>query len=726
MYKYVISVGAALLVMAIAASVMAPRRGGRWKIGSSLSVSGGTKSDRRIDTSTPGSTATRPQAPLTEIANEKPLPRPAPPATTPDWRVLLEAVDCKVSPWTGGPCSKKCGGGVQINARKVLTLAAGGGKPCPSLSEQRSCNTQECVRSRTTRLGPKGLLEVLHDGNWGTVCSGSWDDGFGTNGPRNAKVVCASLAMEGGTFRTVGKSVRSSGLPIHIDDVNCKGTEDEISKCSHGGWGKHSCKHSEDVAVLCTGCEMWDCNCQGLSDAYGTRPGNFSAAPDVAQTWWTANECQTLPTPKPTPHPLPILAPILAQQKVVSNNVQKPLPSPESKHKMAPKDAPKPLPSPKPRSSPRPHINLIISPFGSTSCPSGASAIIEVEDCEAAAEQSKEPFTGVVSLSQFPSGCMKVGKEFYFNRHADNNGNAVVCVVCQAIGTRPAQTAPQLEGAPSVLPNATGVAIKPARAVVPAKPMGPPPVHAKEPPAQQEAPHPGSQPAWKTSDGPAPAPPTSPLNGSAPVQIAPQPAEVFTTKFVNQPAQLVVPAPVQPDPAPGEPATSKASAQANKPPAQQEGPAKEALLPGSQPAVVPKTSDWLASSQNGSTSAETALQPEGASSAKLVNKPERMVPAKRVEPTQPVVPSSTKQDLAPKEDQPSNTVPSRKDIPVSEDSAPVQTVPTKGVVLTQRGEPASVKQESVPKEDQPSNTVLSRKYVPVSVDSKGSPKEVRQ
>ena len=346
---------------------------------------------------------------------------------------------------------------------------------------------------------------------------------------------------------------------------------------------------------------------------------------------------------------------------------------------------------------------------------------MEVEDCEAAAEQSKEPFTGVVNLSPFPSGCLKLGKEFYFNRHADNNGIAVVCVVCQAIGTRPAQTAPQLEGSPSVLPNATGMAIKPARAVVPAKPMGPPPVHAKEPPAQQEPPHPGSQPAWKTSDGPALAPPTSSLNGIAPVRIAPQPAEVSTTKFVNQPAQLVVPAPVQPDPAPGEPATSKAPAQANKLPAQQEAPAKEALLPpGSQPA------NQLASSQNGSTSAETALQPEGASSAKLVNKPERMVPAKQVEPTQPVVPSSTKQDLAPREDQPSNTVPSRKDIPVSEDSAPVQTVPTKGVVLTQPGEPASVKQDFVPKEDQPSNTVLSRKYLPVSVDSKGNPKEVRQ
>jgi len=41
--------------------------------------------------------------------------------------------------------------------------------------------------------------------------------------------------------------------PIWLDDIQCRGTETEISKCSFAGWGLHDCDHSEDVAVFCTG-----------------------------------------------------------------------------------------------------------------------------------------------------------------------------------------------------------------------------------------------------------------------------------------------------------------------------------------------------------------------------------------------------------------------------------------------------------------------------------------
>jgi len=39
---------------------------------------------------------------------------------------------------------------------------------------------------------------------------------------------------------------------ILLDDINCDGTEEHISVCSHADWGDHNCRHYEDVAVFCT------------------------------------------------------------------------------------------------------------------------------------------------------------------------------------------------------------------------------------------------------------------------------------------------------------------------------------------------------------------------------------------------------------------------------------------------------------------------------------------
>ncbi|KAL8601207.1 hypothetical protein ACOMHN_003013 [Nucella lapillus] len=38
---------------------------------------------------------------------------------------------------------------------------------------------------------------------------------------------------------------------MHLDDIDCNGTESNLGHCGHQGWGNHNCGPSEAVAVRC-------------------------------------------------------------------------------------------------------------------------------------------------------------------------------------------------------------------------------------------------------------------------------------------------------------------------------------------------------------------------------------------------------------------------------------------------------------------------------------------
>lgn len=91
-----------------------------------------------------------------------------------------------------------------------------------------------------------GRVEVLHDGQWGTVCDDEWDI-------RDAQVVCR--ALDCGTAQTAKISAyfgQGQG-DIWLDDVNCFGNESSLVHCQRPAFGENNCGHGEDAGVICSG-----------------------------------------------------------------------------------------------------------------------------------------------------------------------------------------------------------------------------------------------------------------------------------------------------------------------------------------------------------------------------------------------------------------------------------------------------------------------------------------
>ena len=91
-----------------------------------------------------------------------------------------------------------------------------------------------------------GRVEVFYNGQWGTICDDSWDI-------NDARVVCRQLGFPVNAIRALsGNEVPDGSGRIWLDDVDCTGSEKNLTDCFHNVWGNHNCGHSEDAGVQCS------------------------------------------------------------------------------------------------------------------------------------------------------------------------------------------------------------------------------------------------------------------------------------------------------------------------------------------------------------------------------------------------------------------------------------------------------------------------------------------
>ncbi|NXY78051.1 LOX3B oxidase, partial [Glareola pratincola] len=142
-----------------------------------------------------------------------------------------------------GNTSAACGAGMPavVSCVPGPLFATGNGHKKKQRQQQQG---QPRIRLKGGAKVGEGRVEVLKSSEWGTICDDRWN-------LLSASVVCRELGFGSAKEALTGARMGQGTGPIHINEVQCLGTEKSLWSCPFKNITREDCKHTEDAAVRC-------------------------------------------------------------------------------------------------------------------------------------------------------------------------------------------------------------------------------------------------------------------------------------------------------------------------------------------------------------------------------------------------------------------------------------------------------------------------------------------
>ncbi|XP_051976517.1 deleted in malignant brain tumors 1 protein-like [Xyrauchen texanus] len=106
------------------------------------------------------------------------------------------------------------------------------------------CQLTTLIRLVNGSTSCSGRVEVLHDGQWGTVCDNGWDW-------NDATVACREMGCGDVIDTKSGAYFGQGSGPVWLSDLQCYNNQYSLRNCKSNGWGQNSCGHEKDAGVIC-------------------------------------------------------------------------------------------------------------------------------------------------------------------------------------------------------------------------------------------------------------------------------------------------------------------------------------------------------------------------------------------------------------------------------------------------------------------------------------------